>query len=107
MAGEGRLLVIGFASGKISSVPANLPLIKGYSVVGVRAGASMALYPEKQEELLEKLSEWILQGNRCSAFVGHVVPIDKYKDAFKLIYERKALGKVVIQWKPEKTTSKL
>ena len=57
---EGRLLVVGFASGmceyvilnwflegKIPSVPANIPLIKGFSVVGVRSGESMRLHPEK------------------------------------------------------------
>ena len=34
----GRLLVVGFTSGRIPSIPANIPLIKGFSVVGVRAG---------------------------------------------------------------------
>jgi len=38
---EGRLLVVGFAGGDIPSVPANIVLIKGFSVVGVRAGESM------------------------------------------------------------------
>ena len=38
--------MIGFASGIIPKIPANLPLIKGYSVVGVRAGAAMQLEPQ-------------------------------------------------------------
>ena len=41
----GRLLVVGFASGDIPSIPANIPLVKGFSVVGVRAGAEMARDP--------------------------------------------------------------
>ena len=45
MASEGRLLVIGFASGEIAKVAMNLPLVKGFSIVGVRAGASMMLHP--------------------------------------------------------------
>lgn len=42
IAPSGRLLVIGFASGKIPSVPANLPLIKGMSIVGVRSGQEVS-----------------------------------------------------------------
>jgi NADPH2:quinone reductase len=36
----GRLLVVGFAGGRIATLPSNLPLIKGFSVIGVRAGES-------------------------------------------------------------------
>lgn len=46
MAPGGRLLVIGFASGEIPKIPANIPLIKGFSVVGVRSGAEMARNPK-------------------------------------------------------------
>ena len=47
MGDEGRLLVVGFASGKIPNIPANLPLIKGFSVVGVRSGESIRRHPDK------------------------------------------------------------
>jgi NADPH:quinone reductase-like Zn-dependent oxidoreductase len=42
IAGGGRLLVVGFASGKIPSVPANMILVKGFSVVGVRSGQEVS-----------------------------------------------------------------
>lgn len=46
MGDQGRLLVVGFASGKIPSIPANLPLVKIFSVIGVASGESMRRHPE-------------------------------------------------------------
>jgi NADPH2:quinone reductase len=44
---DGRLLVIGFTSGRIPTVSVNMPLIKGFSVMGVRAGEYGRRFPEK------------------------------------------------------------
>ncbi len=44
---DGRLLVVGFTSGRIPSISVNMPLIKGFSVVGVRAGEYGRKFPEK------------------------------------------------------------
>ena len=52
-------MIIGFTSGRIASVPTNIPLIKGFSVMGVRAGEYGRQFPEKGAENLqihEKLS---------------------------------------------------
>jgi NADPH2:quinone reductase len=49
----GRLLVVGFTSGRIASVPTNLPLIKGFSVVGVRAGEFGRRFPDLGRENLD------------------------------------------------------
>jgi len=104
MGDGGRLLVIGFASGTIPTVPANLPLVKGYSIVGVRAGESMRRHPQLALEMAQKYSEWISQGN----LVPHVnvFTYEKFSEAFSAIANRKAIGKYVITWSP-KTPAKL
>ena len=51
----GRLLVVGFASGRIPSLPVNMPLIKGFSVIGVRAGEYGRKNPNKGRENLDHI----------------------------------------------------
>ncbi len=45
---NGRLLVVGFTSGRIPTISVNMPLIKGFSVMGVRAGEYGRQFPEKR-----------------------------------------------------------
>lgn len=90
---EGRLLVVGFASGKIPNVPANIPLIKGFSIVGVRSGESMRRHPEKTAEIAGKMIEWTSQGHLLPHV--QVFDIDHFKEAFKLMADRKVVGKAV------------
>jgi NADPH2:quinone reductase len=101
MGDQGRLLVIGFASGVIPTVPANLPLVKGYSIVGVRAGESMRRNPKLTSEMFQKYLEWTTQGK----LAPHVVQFqhNDYKNAFSTIADRKAIGKCVILWEEEKS----
>jgi len=92
---EGRLLVVGFASGKIPNIPANIPLIKGFSVVGVRSGESMRRHPEKAMEIASKMVEWTSQGKLLPHI--QVFDIERFRDAFKAVADRKVIGKAVIQ----------
>jgi len=62
MAWNGRLLVIGFASGKIPQFPANLALLKGYSLVGVFWGSFTQKEPELYAENMKELIGWYLAG---------------------------------------------
>ena len=61
---EGRLLVIGFASGAIPKIPANIVLVKGFSVVGVRAGESMRRHPE-YAMVRNRREKTIENGRKC------------------------------------------
>lgn len=54
----GRLLVVGFMSGRIADVTTNMPLIKGFSVVGVRAGEFTRRVPEAGRHALETIWSW-------------------------------------------------
>jgi NADPH2:quinone reductase len=61
---QGRLLVIGFAGGNIPKIPANIVLVKGFSVVGVRAGESMRRHP--QLAMVCKVGIWFDIGRKCT-----------------------------------------
>jgi len=91
----GRLLVIGFASGRIATVPANIPLIKGFSVVGVRAGEYGRRYPERGEENFDAI--WALaEAGRLKPRVHAALPLTEWREAFEMMRSRKVVGRVII-----------
>ncbi|MCA1749275.1 MAG: NADPH:quinone oxidoreductase family protein [Sphingomonadales bacterium] len=91
----GRLLVIGFASGRIATVPTNIPLIKGFSVVGVRAGEYGRRHPERGEENFDAI--WALaEAGRLRPRVHASLPLDGWREAFEMMRERKVIGRVII-----------
>lgn len=92
---NGRLLVIGFTSGRIPSVPVNMPLIKGFSVVGVRAGEYGRRDPEAGKKNIETVDRWAAEG-KIKPHVCATFPLEQAVDAMRLLQDRKALGKVVI-----------
>ena len=59
---KGRLLVVGFASGRIPEFPVNLALLKGSSIVGVFWGAFAAREPQTNRENFEELFAWFSEG---------------------------------------------
>ncbi|WP_199170505.1 NADPH:quinone oxidoreductase family protein [Caulobacter sp. FWC2] len=92
---DGRLLVIGFTSGRIPNVSVNMPLIKGFSVMGVRAGEYGRQFPEKGRQNAEAIWKMADEG----AIRPHVhaeLPLDRWREAFDLLAERKVVGKAVI-----------
>ena len=95
MAWDGRLLIVGFASGRIPELPVNLTLVKGYSVVGVFWGQFTLNEPQAHAANMRELFQW------CEA--GKVRPIvdRSYKladgiEAIKYVTGRNVMGKVVI-----------
>lgn len=92
---DGRLLVIGFTSGRIPSVPANIPLIKGFSVVGVRAGEYGRQFPDRGRENIAAIDALAADG-AISPHVGTILPLDRWRDAMALLLDRQAIGKVVL-----------
>ena len=92
---DGRLLVIGFTSGRIATVSTNMPLIKGFSVVGVRAGEYGRQFPEKGRENVETIWNWAREG-KVHPRVHAAFPPDQAMDAFAMLWNRKVVGKVVV-----------
>ena len=92
---DGRLLVIGFTSGRIATVSTNMPLIKGFSVVGVRAGEYGRQFPDKGRENVETIWNWAREG-KVHPRVHAEFPLEKAMDAFAMLWNRKVVGKVVV-----------
>ena len=93
---DGRLLVIGFTSGRIATVPTNIPLIKGFSVVGVRAGEYGRQFPEKGAENLAAIWAWAHQG-RTRPRVHAELPLSQTLDGLRMLQNREVVGKVIIR----------
>jgi len=93
----GRLLVVGFASGRIGQVPANLPLIKGYSIIGVRAGEATRRDPELAATSKHQIKEWTDAG-LMRPLIGARFAFADAIDAFKMMADRKAIGRIAIEF---------
>jgi NADPH2:quinone reductase len=92
---DGRLLVIGFTSGRIPTVSVNMPLIKGFSVMGVRAGEYGRRFPDKGRENGEAVWRMADEGT-IKPHVHAQLPLERWREAFELLSERKVIGKAVI-----------
>ena len=95
IAWNGRLLVVGFASGRIPSVPANMPLIKGFSVIGVRAGEYGRRSPEEGKKHFEEIDRLISEGS-LKPHIHKIYSLDETIEALKELDERRVIGKVCI-----------
>jgi NADPH2:quinone reductase len=93
---DGRLLVVGFTSGRIPTVSVNLPLIKGFSVMGVRAGEYGRQFPEKGRENADAVWRMADEG-MISPHVHAALPLDRWREAFELLAGRKVVGKAVLR----------
>ena len=93
---DGRLLVIGFMSGRIAEVKTNMPLIKGFSVVGVRAGEYGRRFPEKGKENMEAIWKWAAEGKTRPYIHAHV-PLSETRSALDMLVNREVIGKVIIE----------
>ena len=92
---DGRLLVIGFTSGRIADIATNIPLIKGFSVVGVRAGEYGRQFPEKGRENLEAIWQWAREG-KVRPRVHAELPLVEAREALALLERREVIGKVIV-----------
>jgi NADPH:quinone reductase len=93
---DGRLLVVGFTSGRIPSINANIPLIKGFSVMGMRAGEYGRRFPEKGRENIAALDRMLAEG-KLHPHIGARFPLVRAVDAMRLLQDRKAIGKVIVE----------
>ncbi len=93
---DGRLLVVGFTSGRIPSISVNMPLIKGFAVIGVRAGEYGRRFPEKGAENLAAV--WALASEgRIRPRVHAEFPLAEWQSAFDLLGHRQVVGKAVVR----------
>jgi NADPH2:quinone reductase len=95
MAWNGRYLVIGFASGPIPSIPLNLTLLKGCSIVGVFWGRFTGEEPAVNLKNIEELWELFASG-KIAPTVTDSFPLEQYLEAYNCMTERRARGKVIL-----------
>ena len=95
MAWGGRLLVIGFASGSIPSLPVNLALVKSFSLVGVFWGTFTQKEPAVFMKNMQELVQWYAEG-KVKVVIDKAFSLDNAVDALRKVMSRKVAGKVVI-----------
>ncbi|HBF91568.1 MAG TPA: NADPH:quinone oxidoreductase [Hyphomonas atlantica] len=93
---DGRLLVVGFTSGRIPEVKVNMPLIKGFSVVGVRAGEYGRRFPQRGKENMEAIWKWAAEG-KTRPRIHAELPLEEWREAYRLLTDREVVGKVVLR----------
>ena len=94
MAWGARILVIGFTGG-IGLARTNLLMIKGASVLGVRAGEAVRKNPALGETRLKALTAWAEAG-KIRPNISHRLPLEHYAQAMRLLIDRKAIGRVAL-----------
>lgn len=93
---DGRLLAIGFASGQVPQVPANLLLVKNLTVSGFWYGGYQNHAPAQVAASMAELLRWRADGT-LQSHVGQVLPFAAFPEGLELLRSRRATGKVVIR----------
>jgi NADPH:quinone reductase len=93
---NGRVLSIGFTSGRLPTLPVNIALIKGFSVMGVRAGEYGRRFPEKGRENTQAVWELARQG-KVKPRVYKEYPLADWRAAFESLAGRQVIGKTIIR----------
>ena len=95
LAWNGRLLVVGFASGVIPQLAANLVLLKGAAVLGVFWGAFAQRQPQDNAANFQQLFAWYAEG-KLNPLVSHTYPLAEAGSAIEKLGQRQAVGKLVV-----------
>ena len=92
----GKLLVVGFAGGRIADISTNIPLIKGFSVVGVRAGEYARRFPERGRAIRDAMVALAAEG-KLTPHIDRVLPLERWREAFEAMARREIVGKIVLE----------
>ena len=96
IAWEGRIIVIGFAGGRIPQIPANIVLVKNIDIVGFFWGSYRRHKPQLMAESFPQLFRWFEEG-KLKPHVSHTLAMSEVAQALELLKSRKSTGKVVIR----------
>ena len=95
IAWRGRYLVVGFAAGTIPSLPLNLALLKGASIVGVFWGEFARREPKANAAMMTELASWYAQG-KIKPVIDRTMPMAELKAAYAHMGSRGVMGKLVM-----------
>ncbi|MEM1053241.1 MAG: NADPH:quinone oxidoreductase family protein, partial [Pseudomonadota bacterium] len=92
----GKLVVVGFTSGRIAEIATNIPLIKGFSVVGLRAGEYARRFPERGKAINAAVAE-LAEAGQIKPVIDRVLPLSDWREGFEAMARRELIGKVVFE----------
>lgn len=92
----GKLVVVGFTSGRIAEIATNIPLIKGFSLVGLRAGEYARRFPERGSAINQAIAE-LAEAGRITPAIGRTLPLSRWREGFEAMAKRDLVGKVVFE----------
>jgi NADPH:quinone reductase len=105
VANSGRILVIGFAGGRIQQIPANIILVKDVAVLGFNFGnysgwardtSRRSTHGRKMHDVMAQIFAWYRQG-KINPVVSHRFPLQEYRAAMETVLSRRSMGKVVLE----------
>ncbi|KAK9820930.1 hypothetical protein WJX74_009349 [Apatococcus lobatus] len=91
-----HIMPIGFASGSIPIIPANIALVKNLTIHGVYWGSHLQHNPQLLRDSLQELVQWLADG-RLQIHVSHRYSLEQATEGFRALLTRKAMGKVLIE----------
>lgn len=92
----GKLVVVGFTSGRIAVIATNIPLIKGFSIVGLRAGEYARRFPERGHAISAAIAD-LAEAGRIGPAIDRILPLSRWRDGFEAMANRELVGKVVFE----------
>jgi NADPH2:quinone reductase len=90
----GKLVVVGFTSGRIADISTNIPLIKGFSIIGLRAGEYARRFPERGRRVQSAITRLAEEG-RMTPAIDRILPLSRWREGFNAMASRELVGKVV------------
>lgn len=91
----GRLLVVGFAGGRIQTIPGNQPLLKGIDIVGVQALTHLVRDPAGGEAYTRWMYGHAAEG-RMRPHISAALPLERFDEALALLSSRQAVGRIAL-----------
>lgn len=92
----GKLVVVGFTSGRIADVATNIPLIKGFSIVGLRAGEYARRFPDRGRAIAAQIKA-LAETGAIKPAIDRVLPLSRWREGFDAMANRELVGKVVFE----------
>lgn len=92
---EGRILVIGFAGGRIQQVPSNHVMVKNVDIIGVNQGAYEERQPEVTRQAYTTLMQWLAAGE-IKPLISKTYPLAQAVAAIESVTNRSSTGKVIV-----------
>ena len=90
----GKLMVVGFTSGRIADIATNIPLIKGFSIVGLRAGEYARRFPERGRAIQSAITR-LAEVGAITPAIDRTLPLSRWREGFDAMARRELVGKVV------------